>query len=132
MFNLQRIFKSFEIHPYFVCQPAIIPISDGRIEPVFPHYAEYQCATTDLFWLRFIHCAIVSLFILYCFSFSLNGDQKGEKLLRRCQWIVTAYTYYIMQMTKYMCKWLYHPWKILTSAMFLLCTDSSQPGWFHD
>ena len=30
-----------------------------------------------------------------------------------------------------MCTCLHHPLKLLTSAVFLLCTDSSQPGWFH-
>ena len=47
--------------------------------------------TDLLFRLRFIHCAMVSPFILPCLPFSLTGEQKGEKLLKRCQWIVLFY-----------------------------------------
>ena len=35
------------------------------------------CANTDLlFRLRFIHCAMESPFIIYCFPFSLTGEQN--------------------------------------------------------
>ena len=36
--------------------------------------------------LRFIHCAMVSPFILPCFPFSLIDEWKGEKLLKSCWW----------------------------------------------
>ena len=86
-------FKVFKIHLYFICQPAclpaITPTSCGRIRPVFSHNTKYRCANTDLlFWLRFIHYTIVSPFILHCFSFSMTGEQKGEKLLKKCWWNV--------------------------------------------
>ena len=42
----------------------------------------------------------------------------------------TAHTYYIMLIAKCTCAWLHHPLKLLPSAL-LLCTNSSQPGWFH-
>ena len=81
------------------------PISGGRIEAVFSRNAGYHHATTDLLiqW-RFIHCAIVSPFILHCFSSSLTGE------LKNCQWIVMAYIYtcYVMLMAKmymYMIAW---------------------------
>ena len=108
------------------CLLAIRPTSRGRIGPVFSHNARYRCATTDLLiQLRFIHCTIVSPFILHCFSFSLTVERKGEKLLIRCRWIVMAYTYYVTQMAKCTCTWLHHPFKLLTSTVFLLCTDTS-------
>ena len=70
-------------------------------------------------------------FILYCISFSLTGEWKGEKSLKRYWWIVIVYTYYyIMLIAKCTCTWLHHQLK-LTSTMFLPCTHSSQPGWFH-
>ena len=34
---------------------------------------------------------MVSPFILHYFSFSLTGEWKGEKLLKRCWWIAVAY-----------------------------------------
>ena len=81
------------------------PTSGGRIEAVFSRNAGYHHATTDLLiqW-RFIHCAIVSPFILHCFSSSLTGE------LKNCQWIVMAYIYtcYVMLMAKmymYMIAW---------------------------
>ena len=43
----------------------------------------------------------------------------------------TVYTCYIMLMAKCTCTSLHHPLKLLTSAMFLPYTNSSQPGWFH-
>ena len=75
-------FKNFKIHPHLsasqpVCQPASLPAvrsTSGRnMSPAFSHNAEYRCAITDLlFGLRFTHCAMVSPFILCCFSFSLT------------------------------------------------------------
>ena len=70
-----------KIHWFFVfqpaCLPAIRPTSSGRIGPVNSYNTEYRCTNTDLlFQLRFIHCAMVSPFILHCFSFSLTGEQK--------------------------------------------------------
>ena len=47
------------------------------IGPLFSHNTGYGCATTDLliqFW--FIHCDIMSPFILHCFAFSLAGEWK--------------------------------------------------------
>ena len=86
----------------------------------FSHNAGYWCATTDmLFWLRFIHCAIVSPFIFHWFSFSLTGEWKGQKSLKKFQCIVMACTYYITQMAKCTCTWLHHPFKQLTSVIFL-------------
>ena len=116
--------KSFEIHPYFVCQsaclPAISSISGGRIGSVLFHNARYQCTTTDLLiWLRFIPCNIVSPAILHCFSSFLINKWKDEKLLKRCRWIVMAYTYYITLIAKCMCTWLHHLLKLLTSTMII-------------
>ena len=47
--------------------------------------------TITLFQLRFIHCTVVSPFILHCLSFSLTVKWIGEKSLKDCQWIVTGY-----------------------------------------
>ena len=41
-----------------------------------------------MFRLRFIHCTMVSPFILHCFPFSSTGEWKGKKSLKRCRWIV--------------------------------------------
>ena len=73
-------------------------------------------------------------FILHCFSrsSSLIGERKGEKSLKKHQWIVTAYSYLLHPlMSKCMCTWLHHPLKLLISTVSLPCTDSSQPWWFH-
>ena len=83
-------FKNFKTHLYFVWRPpslpAVRPTSNRRIGPVFSPNTEYRCANTVLlFRLRFIHCAMVSPFIFHCFPFSLTGERKGEKLLKRCQ-----------------------------------------------
>ena len=68
------------------CLPAVRPTTGRRIGPVFSHNTEYQHANTDLlFRLRFIHCGLVSPFILHCFPFSLTGGRKGEKSLKRCR-----------------------------------------------
>ena len=53
-----------------------------RISSIFSHNTEYRLANTDLlFRLRFIHCALVSPFILPCLPFSLTGERKSEKSL---------------------------------------------------
>ena len=41
-----------------------------------------------------------------------------------------AYTDYVMLMANYTCTGLHHLLKLLPRAL-LLCTDSSQPQWFH-
>ena len=41
-----------------------------------------------------------------------------------------TYTYYVTLMAQCTCTRLHHLLKLLTST-FLLCTDSSQPEWFH-
>ena len=51
----------------------------------------------------------MSPFILHFFSFSLTDEQQGEKLLKRCWWIATAYTYYVTLMAKCTNTWLHHP-----------------------
>ena len=72
-----------------------------------------------MIWLQFIHCTIVSPFILCCFSISLTGERKGEILLKKCRWIVRLiHTYYVTLMAKYMCTWLHHPLKLLPSTCF--------------
>ena len=77
-------FKNFEIHPYFICRPASLPAcdkihySDRRIGPVFSHNTEYQCAITDLlFGLRFIHCTMVSPFILHLVNEKMRNHWRG-------------------------------------------------------
>ena len=71
---------------------------------------------------------MVRPFILHCFPFSLTGKCKGEKSVNS-----TAYTYYITIMAKCTCAWLLYLLKLLTRLKHnvLLCTDSSQLGWFH-
>ena len=89
-------------------------------------------ATDLLLQLRFIHCTIVSPFTLHHFSFSLTNQQRGEKSLKGCWWIIiTAYIYPITLMAKYTCTWLHHPLKLLVHTMFLPCTNSNQAGWLH-
>ena len=76
-----REFKNLKIHPYFICQPAARPTSDGSIGPVFSHNTEYQFVTTDLvFWL-FIHCAIASPFIL-CYFFLFDRLIKSWEITK--------------------------------------------------
>ena len=82
-------FKSLYTHLYFICLPAIRSTSGRRIGSVFFHNTEYRRVNTNLlFQLRFIHCAMESPFIIHCFPFSLTGERKFEKSLKRCQWIV--------------------------------------------
>ena len=97
--------------------PTVKPTSSGRIGPVFSHNTE--CANTDLlFQLRFIHCAMVSPFILPCFPFSLAGKWKGEKFAGQVSRNCMAYTYYVTLIAKCMCTWLHHSLKLLPSAFF--------------
>ena len=78
------------------CLPAVRPTSGGRIGPIFSHNTEYRLANTDLlFRLRFIHCALVTLFILPCLPFSLTGERKGEKSLRRG--VDKLYSFYLLR-----------------------------------
>ena len=66
------------------CLPAVRPTSGGRIGPFLSHNTEYRLTNTDLlFRLRFIHCTLVSPFILPCLPFSLTGERKGKKSLWR-------------------------------------------------
>ena len=82
-FNVGILFSIEHDNPASL--PAIRPTSGVRIRPVFSHNTEYWYTNTDLlFRLRFIHCAMVNPFILYCFSFSLTDKQKGGKLQKRC------------------------------------------------
>ena len=117
------------------CLPPIRPTRSGRIEPVF-YNTEYQHANTDLLcWLRFIHWAMVSPFILHYFSFSLTDEwmkrrEVTEEVLMNYTAYTSCYTYYVTLMAKCMCTWLHHSLKLLPSIIFLLCTNSSQPGWF--
>ena len=71
---LQSILKiSKSIRVLSTILPAI-RLTSGRIGPVFSHNVGYQHTTTDLlFKLRFIHCTMVSPFILPFLSFSLSG-----------------------------------------------------------
>ena len=103
------------------CLPAIRLTSSGRIEPVFSHNTEYQCANTDLFFrLRFIiHCALVSTFIFHpSLLLFLFECWKLWEITKDVSINCTAHTYYVMLMAKCMCVWLHHPFKLLTSEMF--------------
>ena len=62
--------------------PAVRPISGGRIRLIFLIIQNVDLLTHLLFWLRFIHCALVSPFILLCLLFSLTDERKGEKSLK--------------------------------------------------
>ena len=68
-----------------------------------------------MFRLRYIHCAMVSSFILPCFPFFFDWWmirwEITEEVLMNC-------TYYVTLMAKYTCPWLHHLLKLLTSAMF--------------
>ena len=84
-------------HILSACLPACLPtgspavrLTNGkRIGLVFSHNTKYPCANTSLlFWLRFIHCTMVSPFILHCFPFTSTGEQKGEELLEMCWWVL--------------------------------------------
>ena len=115
---------------YFICLPDMRPTSSRRIGPDFSHNTEYRHANTDLlFRLIFIHCAMVSPFILPCLPFSLTGKQKGERNHWRSVDVCMAFTYYIMLMAKCTCAWLHHLFKLLPSTL-LSCTDSSHQDGF--
>ena len=75
--------------------------------PVLSQNTEYRCAYTDLlFRLRFIHCAMVSPFILHCFPFSLTGKRKGEKFTEELALMnSTVCTYYGTLLVKCTCAW---------------------------
>ena len=106
--------------------PAVRPTSGGRIGPVFSHNTEYRLANTDLlFRLRFIHCTLVSPFILPCLPFSLTGERKGEKSLWRG--VDELYGFYLLRHAnaKCTCAWLHHPLKLLPLSALLSCMDSS-------
>ena len=64
-------FKNFKVHLYFICLLAVRPTSGGK--SVFKDTEYWHANTNILFRLRFIHCAMVSPFISYCFCFSLCG-----------------------------------------------------------
>ena len=112
--------------------PAVKPINDGRIGPVLSHNEGHWHATTDLlFWLRFIHCAIVTVSILYYFSFSLTDEQKCKNHCKRD--VNDCNGLYLLHHTNgqmHMCM-ITSSIKIIINAMLLSYTDSSQPGWFY-
>ena len=101
--------------------------------PVFSHNAEYRCANPDLlFRLRFIHCAMVSPFIIRCFSFSLTDYWKGEKSQKWCWLIITASSYYVTQVAKCMWIWLSVSQLLkLLSAMLISLRSQVCSDWFH-
>ena len=109
--------KPTHIH-LLTCLPAVRPTSGRRIGPVF-------LTIQNINMLTQICCS----FILHCFSFSLTGEQKARNHRRGINGLYGV-TYYVLLMVKCKCTWLDHPLKLL-SRMFLPCTDSSQPGWFH-
>ena len=65
--------------------------------------------------------------LLFLFDWWMKRWEIAEEMSMNCM----AYTYYVILMAKCTCTWLHHPLKLLTSTMFLPCTDSSKPGWFH-
>ena len=69
--------------------PAVRPTSGRRIGSVISCNAcrILTCYHRSVIRLRFIHCAIVSPFMLYCFSFFLTGERNIKKSLNRCWWI---------------------------------------------
>ena len=69
-----------------------------------------------------------SIFFLHCFS--LTGEQKCEKSLKRCWWIVKAYTCNVTLTAKCTCTWLHHPLKLLKMQCFynVLIIQVSQDG----
>ena len=102
----------------------IITIFDRQI------YREF--AFGGILQLRLIHCAMVSPFILPCLPFSLTGERKGEKSLKRFD---ELYGFYLLRHDRRKCvQVIASSVKIITKRLasaLLLCTDSSQPGWFH-
>ena len=126
---------NFEIHPYFVCRPPSLPVvrptSGGRIGPIFSHNTEYRLANTDLlFWLRFIHCALVNLFILPCLPFSLTGERKGEKSLWRG--VDELYSFYLLRHANgqmHVCL-IASSVKIIAIKRIAVVYGFKSPGWF--
>ena len=122
------------------CLPAIRPTSSRSIDLVFSHNTEYWLANTDLlFRLRFIHCSMVSPFILHCFPFPLTGERKRWEIAEEVSMNYTAYTYYITLMATFMCTWLCHLLKIINkcivavywfkSARMVSCWDLHACSW---
>ena len=62
----------------------------------------------------------------FLFDWWMRRWEIAEEVLMNC----TPYTYYVKLMTKCTCAWLHHLLRLLLSSS-LLCTDSSQPGWFQ-
>ena len=109
------------------CLPTVRPTSDWRKGPAFSHDTEYWRTNTNLlFRLRFLYYTMVSPFIVPCLLFSLSGEQKSEKIFKRCRWIVSLVL--ITLMVK--CTDCIIHWNSSPSAL-LSCTDSSQPGCIH-
>ena len=109
------------------------PTTSRRIGPAFSHNTGYQHVTTDLLiWLRFIHCIIVSFYcslLLFLFDCWTKRWQIAKQVSMNCNGLYLL-CHAHSQMHVY-CTWLHNPLKLLTSVILLLCTDSSQPGWFH-
>ena len=84
-----------------------------------------------LFWLRFIHCTIVSLLILYCFSFSLNCKQKDEKSPKEVSMNCNGLCLLHHTMAKCTYTWLHHLLKLLTSSNISTMYQFKSAGWFH-
>ena len=101
------------------------PTSGRRIGPVFYSNTEYRYNMDLLFQLRFIHCTMVSPFILHCFPFSLTGEQKVRNCWRGVDELYALYLLHHANGQIHVCLLL----KLLPST-FLSCTDSSQPGSF--
>ena len=81
------------------CLPAIRPTNGGRIGPNLSHNTEYWCANTDLlFRLRFIHCAMVSPFILPCLPFPVTGKWK---MRNRWRGVDKLYRLYLLRHTNH-------------------------------
>ena len=88
-----------------------------------------------MFRLRFIHCALVSPFILPFLPFSLTGERKDEKSLWRG--VDELYSFYLLRHAnaKCTCAWLHNPLKLLPLSTLLSCYSCTDygfksPGWF--
>ena len=99
--------KKFKIHPYFVskpaCLPTIRPTSSGKIGPVFSQCRILICyhRTVDpikIYPLQYSESLYPSL-LLFLFDW---WTKASDKSLKRCWWIVTTYTYYVMLMNMHM------------------------------
>ena len=83
-----------------------------------------------LFRLRFIHYAMVSPFILYCFSFLFDWWTKMWEICWRGVDELYGLHHANDQMHMYVIASSIEI--IILSAMFLPYTDSNQPGWLHN